>query len=294
MRHISLPVWKKLPAFAVALLLFNACKKDGNPNNLPSVSPNDYQGKIDGFSTSDDVFPSNLVAYWSFDDTKNELKSGTAPGTSKNDSYSTDAIKGKSLSLAAGYLYYPTQFKQFKTDSLKSWSISAWVKLKNNGSKRTMVLQLARPGIFEGNISFSLNTNSYPATNDSMLTIQPKFTTIGGGTQDNLNNVLNKAKLSNWVHIVLTYDYTTGTFNNWMNGLKVGGYPNRGVGNNLYKSWEPSEFLFGANYNAAGMTVSSDVTFAPMTGQIDEVRFYNISLPDAFVKALYNLGIAGK
>ncbi|WP_439506448.1 hypothetical protein [Sediminibacterium sp.] len=64
-----------------------SCKKDGNPNNLPSVSTADYVGKIDGFSSSDEVFPESLVAYWPFDNSKNEVKSNTAPGTSLNDSF---------------------------------------------------------------------------------------------------------------------------------------------------------------------------------------------------------------
>lgn len=277
-----------------SVISFAACKKDGNPNKLPGVSPDAYTGKIDGYNSSEEVYPNNVIAYWSFDDTKNETKSGAAPSKSVNDSYAADGVRGKALELAAGYVYFNTQFARFKTDSMKSWSISAWVKLKNNGSKRTMVFQLARPGMFNGNINFALNTNGFPATNDSMLTIQPTFLTIGGGTQDNLNNVLNKANLNNWVHIVLTYDYATGVFNNWMNGVKVGNYPNRGVGNNNYKSYEPSEVLFGANYNAAGMTVSTDANFAPMTGKIDEVRIYNVSLPDAHIKALYNLGVAKK
>ena len=79
-----------------------------------------------------------------------------------------------------------------------------------------------------------------------------------------------------------------------MNGVKVGNFPNRGTGNNSFKAWEPSEVLIGANYNAAGMPVSADVSFAPMTGQLDEMRIYNKTLPDAFIKALYNLGKAGK
>jgi hypothetical protein len=31
-----------------------------------------------------------------------------------------------------------------------------------------------------------------------------------------------------------------------------------------------------------------------MTGSLDEIRMYNIPLGDAFIKALYNLGKAGK
>ncbi len=281
---------------ALALIVSAAsCKKDGNPNNLPSVNPADYEGKIDGYNSSDEVYASNLVAYWSFDDTKNELKTNTAPFSSVNDSYVT-GVRGKALSLAAGYVYYKNQLQAFKTDSLKFWSMSAWVKVKNNAAKRTMLFQMTRPGVFNGSLNVALNTQSYPATNDSTLRLQPSFVTIGGGTQDNLNSAAgqDRVNLNNWIHIVLTYDYNTGVFNNWINGVKVGNFPNRGTGNNLFKAYEPSELFFGANYNAAGMPVSTDVSFAPMTGQIDEVRFFNKTLPDAYIRALYNLGKAGK
>ncbi len=293
MKYSTIKTGVAVLALAVSL---TACKKDGNPNNLPDVNPADYAGTIDGFRSSDEVLPNNLVAYWSFDDTKNELKSGTAPFSSLNDSYVTGGVRGKALNLAAGWVYYKTQLNAFKTDALKSWSISAWVKLKNNGSKRTMLFQMARPGMFNGNINFALNTNAFPATNDSSLTINPTFLTMTGGTQDNLNNAAgqNKTNLNGWVHIVLTYDFNTGVFNNWMDGRKVGNFPNRGTGNNSFKSYEPSEVFFGANYNAAGMPVSADVNFAPMTGQLDEVRVYNNALPDAFIRALNNLGKANK
>ena len=284
-----------------ALLICSAsCKKDGNPNKLPGVSAGDYDGKIDGFTSSDEVYPDKIIAYWSFDDTKNELKSGTAPSSSLNDSYTTGGVRGKALSLAAGYVFFGNQFQKFKTDSLKSWTISLWVKVLNNQNttnKRTMVFQMARPGIFNGNINFALNTNGFPSTNTSKLRLQPTFATInsatGGGMQDNLNSVLDNTDLTQWVHLVLTYDITTGVFNNWMNGIKVGNFPNRGT-TNIYKSWEPSQVLIGANYNAAGMPVSTDASFGAMTGSVDEIRMFNFPLGDAFIKALYNLGKAGK
>ena len=153
-----------------------------------------------------------------------------------------------------------------------------------------MVFQMARPGTLNGNINFILNTNGFPSTNTTKLRINPTFSTVGGGTQDNLNNVLDNTDLTQWVHIVLTYDFNTGIFNNWMNGVKVGAYPNRGTGNNSFKSWEPSELLIGVK----GMPINADAAFAPMTGSLDEIRMYNIPLGDAFINALYNLGKAGK
>ena len=148
----------------MAVPVIFSCRKDGNPNNLPSVDPADYAGTIDGYTKTEEVYPNNLIAYWSFDDTKAETISNTAPGSSANDVFVTGGVRGKALQLTAGYLYFPTQFVKFRTDSLKSWTISAWVKILNNGSKRTMLFQLARPASLTGNINFALNTQSFPAT----------------------------------------------------------------------------------------------------------------------------------
>ena len=296
MRFSNINIKSRLAGFVFAAAVLTSCEYDGNPNKLGDVSPSDYEGKIDGYSSSEEIFPNNLVAYWSFDDTKNELKSGTAPTSAVNDTYVANGVRGKALGLTAGYLYYAKQFDAFKTASLKSFSISQWVQILNNGTKRTMLFQLARPGIFNGNINLALNTNAFPATNTDILRIQPTFSTIGGGTQDNLNNNLSpKIGASKWTHIVITYNGASGVFDIWADGVKVGGFPNRGVGNNLYNSYEPSEVIIGANYNSIpGKTVSTDVTFAPMTGNIDEIRIYNIPLPDAHIRSLYNLGLANK
>lgn len=283
-------------AAAFLCLTLIACKKDGNPNNLPPVNPADYDGKIDGYSSSDEVYPGNLIAYWGFEDSKNEMVSGTTPTSSLNDTYVATGVRGKALSLASGFVFFNNQFAKFKTDSLKSWTISAWVRILNNGSKRTMLFQIARPGTLTGSINFILNTQSFPASNATTLRIQPTFTTMTGGTQDNLNNNLSPAiGMDKWTHITLTYETTTGIFDIWGNGVKIGGYPSRGVGNNTFKCFEPTQVIIGSNYNGIpGMAVNTDATFARMTGDVDEIRIYNKALPDAQIKALYNLGKANK
>ncbi|MRX47937.1 LamG domain-containing protein [Pedobacter puniceum] len=280
----------------ISLGLLSSCEKDGNPNNLPDVNPADYEGKIDGYTSSDEIFPRNLVAYWSFDDTKNEVKSNTAPTQTANDSFVDGGVRGKAISLNSGYLYYATQINAFKSDSLKSFTLSQWVKITNNGSKRTMIFQIARPGIFNGSLDFRLNTQSFPATTTNTLRMNPRFTTVGGGSQDNLNSTLSPTiGADKWTHLVLKYETTTGVFNMWADGVNVGSFNNRGVGNNLFKSYEPGEIIIGGNYNTIpGKTIGTDATFANMVGQIDEIRVYNRALPDAHIRALYNLGKANK
>ncbi|MET0466000.1 MAG: LamG-like jellyroll fold domain-containing protein [Chitinophagaceae bacterium] len=292
---------------AVAMGLFS-CKKDGNPNNLPPVSPDDYAGTIDGFTSSDEIFPDKLVAYWSFDNTLNETKTGTAPTTKQNDAFVTAGVRGSALRLNSGFLYYATGFPAFNTAGFKSFAISTWVQILNNGSKRTMLFQLARPGIFTGNINFHLNTQSFPETNTTDLKIQPTFTTVGGGTQDNINTLRDSPGMPNyfpyitpqigadkWVHLVINYNGSNGIFDIWANGIRAGAFFSRGTGNNLFNSYEPNEVIIGGNYNVIpGKAVNTDVSVGAMTGNIDEMRVYNIVLPDAYIRALYNLGKANK
>lgn len=296
MKFLKSPTINGIICLASLTTIFPSCKKDGNPNHLPGVSPSDYIGKIEGYSSSDEIFPKNLVAYWTFDTDNNETLTGTAPSSSLNDAIVDGGVKGKALSLNSGFLYFAHQFTAFKTDSFKSFTISLWTKILNNGSKKTMIFELARPGMLTGNIDFILNTNANPASNTDVLKINPKFSTVGGGTQDNLNNALSpKIGMDKWTQLVLTYDGSSGVFNIWADGVKIGGYPNRGVGNNLFNSYEPNEIIIGSNYNGIpGKSVNTDVSFAPMTGQIDEIRVYNIALPDAHIKALFKLGEAGK
>lgn len=289
---------------ALTASMWTSCKKDGNPNKLPSVSTDAYAGKVDGFNSSEEIYPKNLVAYWSFDNTTNEKFSGTASTLGSGNSFIPGGVKGQALALNNGYLYYASQFSAFKVAALKSFTVSAWVQILNNGSKKTMLFQLARPGIFNGNINFVLETNSRAATVTDAITVHPTFTALSGGTQDNLNTangtfpfISPKIGANVWAHIVITYDGSSGIFQIWGNGKKIGvpAYQSRGLGNNLFNSFEPSEVIFGGNYNVIpGKTVSTDTSFGAMTGSIDEVRIYNIALPDAYIISLYNLGLAGK
>ncbi|TKC04751.1 LamG domain-containing protein [Pedobacter polaris] len=279
----------------VGSVTLSSCKKDDNPNDLEEVDPADYVGTIDGFKSSDEIYPANLVAYFSFDENYAEKISGTAPTLAAGNTLVT-GIKGKAVSLNAGYLYYGTQLANLKTDVFKSFTISQWIKISNNGSKRTMLLTLARPGNLQGSLNINLNTNSRPATNLDFIGIQPVFATVGGGTQDNLNNTVSpKIGPDNWVHLVLAYNGLTGRLNIVANGVNIGSFSDRGVGNNLFKSYEPGELIFGANYNLIpGKTVNTDAAFGAMTGVIDEVRIYNRFMPDAIIKSMYQLGLANK
>ena len=276
-----------------------SCSKT-NPNDLPSVSPDQYAGKIDGFDSSEQIYSQNLVAYWSFDDTKNEKISGMAPTSSLNDSY-VAGVRGKALSLNNGWVYYTSQFPNFTTDKLKSWTVSEWVNVLNNGSTPTMIFQLTRPGKLFGNINSMIETGQNPASELNKVIIKAIFADLNGGTQDNLNAPWLSSFKSpttgpdKWIHIVTTYDFSANNIQIWADGVMIGttDYQNRGT--NTFKAETPNEVIIGGWYNnIPGKSVSADTWTVPMVGKVDEIRVYNTILGAAHIRALYNLGLAGQ
>lgn len=281
-------------------MAFTSCSKDGNPNNLPSVSPSDYVGKIEGFDSSAQVQSDHLIAYWSFDGTEAELKTGNKPTSSSNASVVDGGVTGKALELNQGYLYYGVQFPQFDT-SFKSFTISEWVQIQNNGSTPTQTFHLSRPGELWGYIDFLLETGQHPASDTDNLVVHPRFTDQNGGIQDNLNaNWLSSYKSptippGKWTHLVITYDYPSNTFQIWADGMKIGAPDYQNRGQNYFSCKQPNEVIIGGWYNnIPGKELTADTWTTPMTGKIDEIRIYNEALGDADIIALYKLGSAGQ
>ncbi len=293
-----------LPAAVIISCVLVSCSKD-NPNNLPSVSPGDFSGKIEGFDSSGEIAPDHLIAYWSFNGTEAESFSGIAPTVKSNDSYIDNGVRGKGLKLNNGYLYYPTQIPALASPSFTSFTVSEWVQILNNGSTPTLTFTLARPGQFWGNINFLLETGQHPASDTSDLVVHPDYADVNGGTQDNLNanwnpdgpNTYKSPTIgaNKWVNLMITFDSASVTFQVYANGQRIGttSYQQRGTA--FFKNTVPNEVIIGGWYNnIPGKQVSSDTWTVPMVGSIDEIRIYNTVLGAADIKALYELGAAGK
>lgn len=294
----------RIEAYAILILLigfsFTSCRKDGNPNNLPSVSPSDYVGKIEGFDSSGQVQSDHLVAYWSFDGTEAELKTGTEPTSAANATIVDGGVTGKALELKAGYLYFAHQFPAFDT-SFKSFTISEWVQIQNNGSTPTQTFNLAKPGELWGYIDFFLETGQNQPSDTNNLVVHPRFLDQNGGLQDNLNaNWLSSYQSptippGKWTHLVITYDHASNNFQIWGNGVKIGAVDYQNRAQNYFTCNQPNEVIIGGWYNnIPGKEVTTDTWTTAMTGKIDEIRVYDKALGDADIVALYKLGRAGQ
>jgi hypothetical protein len=283
----------------VGVIFLAGCKK-GNPNNLPSVSPNDFVGKIEGFDSSGQVASDQLIAYWGFNGSEAESKTGIAPTSSLNATIVDGGVTGKALQLDSGYVYYASQFPAFDA-SLQSFTVSEWVQIQNNGSTPTMTFSIANPGQFWPDFAFLLETGQKQTSDTNNLIVHPSYADVNGGRQDNLNaGWLSSYKSptippGKWTNLVVTFDNASSIFQIWANGIKIGAtdYQNRGAGK--FKCIVPNEVIIGGWYNnIPGKQITTDTWTVPMKGKIDEIRVYKSALGAADIIALYKLGRAGQ
>lgn len=275
-----------------------------------SCGEDDKLPPIDGYNNSDEVANANLVAHWSFDSDQKERISGTAPSNTFGTVGSTTGQVGNALQLTKGVLVYPPIEKINTANALNNFSVSLWVNVANNKKAAnegfTSFFGLIPSGVTDiwGDVMALAETAHYLPSSDTLklknlLNTHP----AGGGNslQDNLAQTNgDKGKFfmgaKKWSHYVMVWNASTHQFYIYGNGVDVGAYTDRGTTGNLIMA-VPVKAVFGS-------LASSDIGFAGApaqqswnpwaTASIDEVRVYNTALSEAEVKALFNLGTAGR
>lgn len=290
---------KKLILFGASALmlgavLFTACKKKEDDIVLPPIG---------GFSSSDEVGKADLLAHFPLDDAKEKISGSVAPEV-KNVTFGT-GLKGKCAVLTAGYLAYDPIAAL--TANTASYTISAWVKLKNNGSSATMIACMTRPGEWIGNFNLLAETGQFKATSDTlkMKIILSSIEALNpsGSIQDNLSDparggdqVFKAAQDTAWTHVVGVYDGSTSILKIYGNNKKITNpaWENRGIGDLTFDPRVSRMVLGGFNTgtNTGGGMVES--WQKGMTGSMDEVRVWKKALSEAEIDALYQLEKAGR
>lgn len=289
-----------------ALALFSAVVMTAcDTNKEPELPP------IGGFNSADDVAAANLVAYWSFDGDAREVKSNIAPEESTNASFTTGA-KGQAVSLAAGFLRYPTIPSLNTANGLGSFTVSAWVNMRNVEGKATSIFALneARNAAPDWGqmINLMAETASFKPSSDTLV-VKGVLGQYASGTReghDNLNNfgvvgtdyqIVKGA--GKWTQVVMKYDAATSTIDLYANGVLVSNKnfrvrKNGALGPLVFPL--NSTVLIGAfaNQQTGYPNSSTQVWQNLFTGQIDEIRVFNRALSDGDISSLFQLESAGR
>jgi hypothetical protein len=275
-------------------LVFNACKKDDDIVLPP----------IGGFANSNEVGANDLLAHFPCEDGKERI-TGTAPSESKNVTYGTGR-KGKGAILAEGFLAYPPMASL--ATSTGSYSMSAWVKIRNNKNSATMYASIARPGEWAGHFNLMSETGWFSATSDTLvakgLLISNEGTPSSLSWQDSRNEpakggdqVFLGASDTAWTHLVITWDATSNLFLVYGNNKKISNPEwelRPGVGDLAFNSATNRMVLGAFNTNTASGGGTAEAWQKPMKGSIDEVRVWKKALSPAEIDALYQLEKAGR
>src|ERR1700730_15723476 len=190
-----------------------SCKKSGS--SLPKIGP---------YDNSNQVASANLLAHWTFDGTYNETISSTAPSTTVGASFTT-GVKGQALNLPSGYLLYPAIAKLNSDNAVGSFTVSAWVKVDNNGSTVSSVFALTQsPAVQKdwnwGPITMYLETGHAVAYDDTLVLHGAFSSWINDyGVRGTDFQTVHGAK--QWVHYVLRYDGAGSNIDIYANGVRV-------------------------------------------------------------------------
>lgn len=283
--------------------------------------------KIDGYNNSDEVAEANLLANWTFDGTYVEDKSTATPLAGTAGTFGTVGFEegqiGQALKLTQGALRYPNIAALNTVDGLANYTVSMWVKVKNNGGTPaegyTVLFGLYPDGLTPntvgdfmwGNINMAVETSWFKASNAQPDTLVLKGQFVIKNSDGSINGQDNRPdprgnppvgvfkQAGEWVHFVSRWNSTDRKFHIFGNGVSIGAYTQRGTPPPTLplRMNVPCSPVFGNGATKLlGFTNNPDQqTWSPMaTASIDDVRVYNTSLTDAEITALYNLGVAGR
>lgn len=289
----------KLCAAAIAIIFVaGSCGED---DKLPP---------IDGYNNSDEVGSANLVAHWTFDNDQKEVVSGTAPSNTFGTVGSTTGQIGNALQLSKGVLVYPPIPNINTANALNNFTVSLWVNVSNNKKSAnegfTAFFGLIPSGVTDiwGDVMALAETARHLPSSDTLelkniLNTHPPG--AGNSLQDNValkNGDKGKYFMGakKWSHYVMRWNATTHQFHIFGNGEDVGGYTDRGTTGNEIMA-VPVQAVFGslASKDIGFTGAPSQQAWNPFaTASIDDVRVFNTALSDAEIKALFNLGTAGR
>lgn len=263
---------------------------------------------IGGYTSSDQVASTNLLAFWNFNGSNNETKSNTAPVSSSNASFGT-GIKGQGLTLNSGYLLYPTIAALSSRDALASCTVSLWMKVANNGSTFSELFTLARDTTKENDwlniINVGVETGH--AASDPNIDLHSWIGSYPTGSRnggDNINDYGNVGVdyqtvngSNKWVHYIMRYDGVTENIDLYANSVRVSNNNFRhrgGLGPIVMPT--PTQVVIGGFSNASTRFLKSPILgfHGLLNGSIDELRVYNKALNDLEISALYQLEKQGR
>ncbi|HEY8733048.1 MAG TPA: IPT/TIG domain-containing protein [Puia sp.] len=266
--------------------------------------------QIDGYDNSNQVAKDSLRAHWSFDVSNNEDISGKAPEKAVGTSF-TPGMIGQALKLTSGYLVYPVIPALGTADTLQSYTLSLWVNSPATSSAMSSFFQMTGevfPDIW-GQIEIAANTHW--GHGGDTLVLNTRFTQIDGTSPYvhafnwDLDPLANAAwtfhGANQWSLLTVSYNQFNDSLTVYGNGVEIAAKKTGVVAAPAtFILQQPIRALIGtfafSEDGFANAPSATGPTWAGhgITASIDDIRMFNAALNPAQIKALYDLGKAGR
>ncbi len=314
----------KLTVYSLAIALgmgLTSCGDDDNGGiTLPPA----------GYTNSDQIASSNMVAKWSFENSATESKTGNA-GTQTSVAYAAGA-KGQGWDGSSSEARYSVYNGLTGVGNINSFTISFWMNsagtvdpaTPGQGKGAQGIFTLVKPTEFWGAVNVFLENPHPDFPNRLRLKYLFQNKRTGVVWQDYGPIVNIDGKMNQWIHCVLTYDASTSKFSSYVNGVAAtgieaalapeGGYngsfiafsndPGDLTNPNGVPLWGNidwggsfSQVVIGSHQFTTSPSLTSSHGTEPWAttyaGKLDELRVYNAALSGSDVGALYELEKAG-
>lgn len=289
-------------------------------------NPIDYEA-IGGYTNSDEIATSNLVAKLSFEDNFTDSKNNITGSVPTNIAYAS-GIKGKAYNGSSTQERYAVANATAAITSLNNYTISFWLNTANTVDPATAgqgkgaqgIFSIVRPLEFWGGLNLFLENpdGAFPNRLRLKLGVENGRAGVAWRGQSVIMNVDNK--LNQWIHVAFSYNATTskiscflnGEFASLLNGFAYapaaglsGSAPwfadNPGDIDNINNAPKYGNFeMTGTNGKVVFGTHQFETTPAlnngtqqdwatSYAGLMDEFRIYNTPLSENDVRALYRL-----
>lgn len=263
----------------------SSCQKSFDPKTYAPTKPLPTFG---GYSSTKQIEPANLVAYWPFNGDLVDSISKTT-GVATGTSFGAGLKGGKSLQ--GGLNSYVLSTASPALSSLQSFTVSVWVNTPPPSTGIIGFFSIANTKNFWGNIEMFFENGS-DNTNGKVRIHMSQNGSDNTYSIDGVANLFNA-----WVNIIVSYDQVGGKCTLYVNGDSK----NTGTAGSLtgpLAFTNVGKVVFGTVQFMTTPSQTSGTDSQPwasfLTGQVDQVRVYNKVLSSSEASALYNLEKLGR
>ncbi|WP_407425402.1 LamG domain-containing protein [Arcticibacter sp.] len=292
---------KTLLLVTVLGMFFSQCTEPEMDDDFTPGAP----PSIGEWTGSEEIAPSDLVAYWSFDGDAKEAM-GNVTGERINGSGTfAPGRKGQA------YMGAPNAFISYDSPgsiaALTSFTVAFWINTPKHGGGAQGIYALTRAdGSFWGNFQVIIEGNTSTSNKMQMKLHFEKNSTPPVINTEHWIDPPEAARPDNmygaWRHVTYTYDEQTSKAAMYANGQAVdlgasadrkSGAGDAGLGALAFK--DAARFVIGGFQNHLGAPYGGlEPWMLNYTGMLDEMRIYKKALSSQEVSALYQLERQGR